>query len=61
MTKRDPEEERLRRERLAARVREAEEVFERQGARTAARRRAEEARQERRRSLVRLLTFGRAA
>ena len=61
MAKRDPGEQRRRMERLAAGVREAEETFERQGAKIAARRRADEARLERRRRLLRLLTFGHVA
>ena len=61
MTKPDPEEARRRKEHLETLRREAEEIFERQGAKIAARRQAEEVRQERKRKLLRLLTFGRAA
>ena len=58
-----PTRDELRRlhEEWEAKRREAEEIFAQVGTRIEARRLAEEARRERRRRIVRLLTFGRAA
>jgi hypothetical protein len=61
MTKRDREELRRLEEQAEAWRREAEEIFARSRAKIQARREAEEARRERRRRILRLLTFGRAA
>jgi hypothetical protein len=57
----DHDELRRRKELSEARRRMTDEIFERQRAQIDARRRAEDARGERRRRILRLLTFGRAA
>ena len=60
MAKLDPEERRRLDELIAARGREADEIFDRYRAKIAAWHEADEKREERRRRILRRLTFGRA-